>query len=174
MQNNFFGSKLNSILLLVLIILMIITLCVMFQNKETYLPLFQKEIPVVVDNTQEKIPENIKNSILGNKEDLVSFSIWPNTKVHGIVSYRGIIKGGYFFEASFGTKILDLNRNVLKSSYSITKSDWMNAGPIPFEGNIDFTGLPKGPAYILLAQDDPSGGESGLIPREVLIPIIIE
>lgn len=35
----FFGSKLNTVLLLVLIILMVIALRIMYQNKETYLPI---------------------------------------------------------------------------------------------------------------------------------------
>ena len=98
MQNKFFGSKLNSVLLLVLIILMIIAIRIMRRNEKEYFGIFQKETPVVViDKTQEGIP---KENLLGNKDDLISFSIWPNTKVHGIVSYRGSIKGAYFFEAN--------------------------------------------------------------------------
>lgn len=42
MKNKFFGSKLNSILLLVLIILMIIALFVMFKDKDKYLETFSK------------------------------------------------------------------------------------------------------------------------------------
>lgn len=36
--NEFFGSKLNSVLLLILIILMVFAIRMMFQNKELYLP----------------------------------------------------------------------------------------------------------------------------------------
>ncbi len=39
----FFGSKLNTALLLVLIILMVIAIRFMLQNKETYLPIIKKE-----------------------------------------------------------------------------------------------------------------------------------
>jgi|GEM_PF-6108816 len=39
----FFGSKLNTALLLILIILMVIALQVMFQNKEAYLPILDTQ-----------------------------------------------------------------------------------------------------------------------------------
>src|ERR1035437_3191592 len=94
----FFGSKLNTALLLVLIILMVIAIKIMLRNEEVYFGGFQKEAPIVtIDKTQAPIP---KDNLLGNKDDLISFSIWPNTKVHGILSYRGVIKGAYFFEAN--------------------------------------------------------------------------
>jgi len=172
MKNKFFGSKLNSVLLLILIILMITALCVMFQNKETYLPKFVKQVPVVIDNTQEVIPANIRNEILGNKNDLVSFSIWPNTKVHGIVSYRGVIKGAYFFEGNILINILDINKKVIKQSNAVAKTDWMTIEPVSFEGNIDFSGILKGPAYFEIHNDNASG-----LPehdKSILVPIIIE
>jgi hypothetical protein len=39
----FFGSKLNTVLLLVLIILMVVAIRIMLQNKETYLPVLENE-----------------------------------------------------------------------------------------------------------------------------------
>ncbi|MFA6386829.1 MAG: hypothetical protein WCW04_03635 [Candidatus Paceibacterota bacterium] len=168
----FFGSKLNTVLLLILIVLMIIALRFMFQNKETYLPFWDvKERTEIVDNTIPKI-EN-KQQILGNKDDLISFSIAPNTKVHGILSYRGVIKGGYFFEANILINILDKNKKTLKESNGVTKEDWMTTAPISFEGNIDFTGLPLGPAYLEIHNDNPAGSKEG-ISKSILIPIIIE
>ena len=172
MQNKFFGSKLNSVLLLILIILMVITLYVMFQNKETYLPKFQKQVPVVIDNTQEEIPANVRNEILGNKDDLISFSIWPNAKVHGVVSYRGVISGGYFNEGNILINILDINKKVLKNSNAMTKSNWMTADPVPFEGYIDFTDLPKGNVYLEIHNDNPSDIRE--YDKSILIPIVID
>ena len=49
-------------------------------------------------NFFKNVPVNTE--ILGNKEDLISFSILPGSKVHGVMSYRGTVKGGYFFEAN--------------------------------------------------------------------------
>ena len=109
--------------------------------------------------------------MLGNKDDLISFSILPNTKVHGILSYRGVIQGAYFFEANIGINILDLNKKVLKASYAVAKTDWMTTLPVSFEGNIDFTGLPTGPAYFQIHNDNPSGLPAN--DKSILIPIII-
>src|ERR1035437_3670236 len=134
----FFGSKLNSVLLLVLIILKVFAIRIMLQNNATYLPFLQeKEEVVKVDNTIPKI-EN-KDGILGNKDDLISFSITPNAKVHGILSYRGTIKGGYFFEANIVINILNANKNVLKKSNAVATTEWTTSGGVDFEGNIDFT-----------------------------------
>lgn len=166
----FFGSKLNSVLLLILIILMIIAIHIMLQNKEYYLEAFQKETPAVtVDQLQTPIP---KETLLGNKNDLISFSIWPNTKVHGVVSYRGVIKNSYFFEANIGINILDANKKIIKSSNAVAKTDWATSGPVSFEGNIDFTGLPTGPAYFEIHNDNASGIPAN--DKSVLVPIIIQ
>ena len=59
---------------------------------------------------------NTNREMLGNTADLINFSILPNTKVSGIKSYRGSIKGGYFFEANILINILDANKNVLKKA----------------------------------------------------------
>ncbi|MEI8174761.1 MAG: hypothetical protein WCG28_02300 [bacterium] len=172
MYNKFFGSKLNSILLLVLIILMVIAICIMLRNEKEYFGVFQNKVQVekpIVDTSMQPIP---KENLMGNKDDLISFSIWPNTKVHGVVSYRGIIKGGYFFEGNILINILDLNKKVLKASNGIAKSDWMTSGEVNFEGNIDFTNLPKGSVYFEIHNDNASGLPSN--DKSILIPIIIE
>jgi hypothetical protein len=131
----------------------------------------KKEV-INIDTTLPPIENNDK--IQGNKEDLISFSILPDTKVKGILSYRGSIKGGYFFEGNILINILDLDKRVLKASNAVAKSDWMTALPVSFEGNIDFTNLPKGSAYFEIKQDDPSGGESGRPIKSILIPIVVE
>jgi hypothetical protein len=173
MPNNkfwFFGSKLNSVLLLILIILMVIAIKIMLRNEKVYFSAFQEQASInTIDQSQTPIP---KENLLGNKDDLISFSIWPNTKVHGVVSYGGVIKGGYFFEGNIVINILDTNKKVLETSNAMAKSDWMTVGPVSFEGNIDFTGLPKGPAYFEIHNDNASGLPAN--DKSVLIPIIIE
>jgi hypothetical protein len=174
MQDNkywFFGSKLNSILLLFLIILVGFAIYIMLQNKETYLNVFQKQVPVgSIDKTQE--PMQYKDGILGNKDDLISFSISPYNKVHGILSYRGVIKGGYFFEGNILINILNMNKKVLKAGNAVAKTEWMTSEPVNFEGNVDFTGLPKGFAYFEIHNDNASGLPE--YDKSILIPITIE
>ncbi|HAE36394.1 MAG: hypothetical protein UR85_C0001G0011 [Candidatus Nomurabacteria bacterium GW2011_GWF2_35_66] len=176
MEKKYFGSKfysstLNTILLFVLIVLMIVALRFMYKNQETYLPnLKDKNDVVTIDKNMTPI-EN-KEQISGNKDDLVAFSIMPNTKVKGIVSYRGIVKGGYFFEANILINVLDSNKKVLLKSNAMAKDDWMTSGPVNFEGNIDFTNLKKGQAYIEIHNDNASGLSEN--DKNILIPIIIE
>ncbi|MFA5933760.1 MAG: Gmad2 immunoglobulin-like domain-containing protein [Candidatus Paceibacterota bacterium] len=169
MQNKYFGSKLNTALLLVLIILMIIAIRVMLQNKETYIPWFSQPTATNEPVTSTTMP---REGILGNKDDLISFSIWPWSKVHGVVSYRGTIKGAYFFEANILIGVADMNQKIIRQSNAMATTDWMTSGPVDFEGNIDFSGLPKGPAYLEIHNDNPSDLREN--DKKILIPIIIE
>ncbi|OGI59767.1 hypothetical protein A3F19_01040 [Candidatus Nomurabacteria bacterium RIFCSPHIGHO2_12_FULL_37_29] len=162
-MNRFFGSKLNTVLLVALIILMVIALKVMFKNKDTYIN------PLFTDKTEEEI-----NTVgmLGKKEDLVSFSIVPGAKMpNSILSYRGEIKDGWFFEGNILINILDKDKKVIKASNAMAKTDWMTAEAIEFEGNIDFTGLPKGPAYFEIHNDNASGLPEN--DKSILIPVVI-
>ena len=170
MQDKFFGSKLNSILLLILIILVVGAIYIMLQNKETYLNVFQKQAQVTnVDKTQE--PMQTKEGILGNKDDLISFSILPYTKVHGILSYRGVIKNGYFFEGNILINVTDINKKIILKSNAVATTEWTTSGPVSFEGNVDFSKLPKGSAYFQIENDNASGLTK--YDKFILIPIVI-
>lgn len=171
MKDNFFGSKLNTFLLLILIVLMVLALIFMYKNQSTYLPMLQEKQS---RGFGAMGPENVgqMSNVLGNKDDLVAFSIMPNTKVHGIVSYRGIVKGGYFFEGNILINILNSDKKILKASNAVAKDEWMTTGPVNFEGNIDFTGLKKGSAYIEIHNDNASGLPEN--DKSILIPIIVE
>ena len=147
-------------LLLIVILIVILVVVVFF---------FQKPVVDVNPPPEDNI---ILREILGNKDDLISFSILPNSKVQGVVSYQGAVKGGYFFEANILINILDANKNVLKTSNAIAMTDWMTIEPVEFEGNIDFTDLPKGLAYIEIHNDNPSGLPEN--DKSVLIPIVID
>lgn len=195
MQNKFFGSKFNTILLLVLIVLMIIALIIMSKNKEVYLPpLVEKEnINNKIDESfdLEKNPLNFTvgyhicdpggndcldresyEKVLGNKEDLIAFSILPGQEVFGKDMIQGRIEGGYFFEGNILINILDINKNLIKAGHANSKSDWMTVEPVLFEGDIDFTGIPSGTYYVEIKEDDPSDGEGGPA-KKILIPVII-
>jgi len=161
-MDKFFGSKLNTLLLFVLIILVAVAISVMLKDKEKY-------FPAMMPTKEEPTPSP---QILGNKDDLVTFSILPGSRVHGVVSYRGVIKGAYFFEANIAINVLDLSKNVLKRSNAVATSDWMTSGPVDFEGNFDFGGLPPGPAYFEIHNDNPS--DMRQYDKSILIPIVIE
>ena len=121
---------------------------------------------------QDQVEEENIPQISGNKDDLVSFSILPGAKLKGVVSYEGSVKGAYFFEANILVNILDGNKNILKNSNAMATTDWMTVDPVSFEGTLDFTGLPKGPAYIQIQNDNPSDLREN--DKFIYIPIIIE
>lgn len=161
--NEFFGSKLNTVLLLILIVLMIIALRVMFQNKETYLPFAVKET-----NTDE----TPSPAIFGNKDDLVFLSVLPNQQVSGKVDLTGSVKGGYFFEGNVLINILGKDKNLLKAGNGTATSGWMTTEPVSFKSTIDFSNLPKGLAYIEIHNDNASGLPEN--DKSILIPVTIK
>ncbi len=84
----------------------------------------------------------------------------------------GAIKGAYFFEANVLLNILDKDKNLLRASHGNATTDWMTAEPVSFEGTLDFTGLPLGPAYIEIHNDNASGEPQ--YDKSILIPVIIQ
>ena len=140
--------------------------------------LLQKPSVTVAPVDEVLVDENLpnyeySNEILGKKEDLISFTILPGTQMpKGILSYRGSIKGAWFFEANILINILDANKQVLKASNAVATSEWMTVDPVDFEGNIDFTGLPAGPAYFEIHNDNASGLPEN--DKFIQIPIIIQ
>jgi hypothetical protein len=166
-MNKFFGTKLNTILLLALIILMGIAIKLMLQNKELYFHPFSKNQEPVKPNPPKNTPE-----ISGNKDDLVSLSLVPGQKVSGIINLIGSVKGNYFFEANIGVNVLDANKKTILGGHGTATTDWMSEGPVSFEATLNLTNLPKGPAYIQIANDNPSGIEAN--NKFIYIPIMIE
>jgi hypothetical protein len=147
----------------IVIVLVIAIAWVIFGNKKANAPTDQSE-----EQTQN---QQTNGTIQGNKDDLVSFSTLPNTEVEGVISYLGVVKGGYFFEGNILVNILDANKKVLVKNSGTAKDDWMTTGPVKFEGYLDFSGLPKGPAFIEIHNDNPSGLAAN--DKSILIPVII-
>lgn len=160
------NSKRNSV---IVVVLLLVVAGVLALHKKTEAPIVETS-----NSTMPPIENADQIQVTGKASinDLIGFSIMPNTKVHGILSYRGTIQGGYFFEANILINILDKNKAVLKASNGVAKSDWMTSGPVDFEGNIDFTGLPAGPAYFEIHNDNASGEPEN--DKSILIPIVIE
>jgi hypothetical protein len=132
----------------------------LYTHKEAEAPVVG--VPIQQDNT----------GILGNKDDLVYFSVKAGDTVRGMLNLSGTVKGGYFFEGNIEVHLLDSNQNIIRSGPGIATADWMTVGPIPFTSTIDTLGM-SGPGYIMLREDDPSGGEGGPA-QKILIPVIFD
>lgn len=125
------------------------------------------ESPVVNMTPVVKISE-----ITGNKEDLVSFSVNAGSDVSGILYLTGSVKNGYFFEGNIKVDLLDANKNIMKSGFGTATTEWTTTDPVSFTSTIDSTGL-IGPGYILIQNDDPSGGE-GNPAKQIFIPVVFK
>jgi len=170
-------SQIITILIIVIIVLVVAFFLLLGNGKIALSP--------VVNNVLGNIPtSNITNNlsqnnqpvvipqILGNKADLVSFSIKPGETVSGSMQVIGTVKGGYFFEGEITLNILDSNKKVLKTGYGTATDDWMNSGPISFSGTMDFSNLPLGAAYLEIHNNNPGWPDEGF-NKSILIPIII-
>ncbi|MFA7000253.1 MAG: Gmad2 immunoglobulin-like domain-containing protein [Candidatus Paceibacterota bacterium] len=158
--------KIFVIIIFILLLVIITGVFVGYRNSEKYAHTTALEVG---KGNQLNIVN--REQILGNKEDLIIFSIAPNSKVHGVLSYIGVIKGGYFFEGNILINILDKNKVEIKKSNAMATSDWMTAESVDFEGSIDLKGLPKGSAYFEIRNDNPSDIRAN--DKSILIPIII-
>lgn len=127
---------------------------------------------VFVNKTTAPIAPEPAPVISGNVNDLVSLSVLANQIVSGNMVLNGVVKGGYFFEANIVIKVIDMNNNVLLTTFGTATTDWMTANPVSFTTNVNFTGLPTGPAKLVIENDNPSGDPMYL--KQIFIPIIIQ
>jgi len=126
-------------------------------------------ISTLPENQNETTDTSVQ--ILGNKNDLVSFSVLPGETVSGKMLISGKIKGGYFFEANIGVNILDKDKKLLFAGYGTAVGEWMTTLPVLFESSLDFSALPQGPAFIEIHNDNASGLPEN--DKSIQVPVII-
>ncbi len=114
---------------------------------------YKKPAMAPVDNT----PVVTNPVITGDTANLASISITPGQVVANNQVINGQMKGSYFFEANMVGMLLDANKNVLKQFPITATSDWMTSDPVSFSFKLNLTGIPTGPGYIRLHNDNPSG-----------------
>jgi hypothetical protein len=164
-------TKFGKLTISVLILALLVGVVYLLQRSPKVEPEIQT--PEVTEPTPEPVASYDKTLVEGGVDDLITLSIVPNAVMpKGILSYRGTIEGGYFFEANVLINILDKDKKVLKSSNAVAKTDWMTVGPVDFEGNIDFTGLPAGAGYFEIHNDNASGLPEN--DKSILIPIVLQ
>jgi len=117
--------------------------------------------------------QTLDTRILGNSQDLVSFSVSSGDTVSGVLNVVGSVQGGYFFEGNILVNILDLNKKIIRNGNGNAITDWATLEPVGFNAALDFSYLPSGPAYIEIHNDNPGAPNEG-INKSILIPIIIK
>jgi hypothetical protein len=125
-----------------------------------------------ITTTNNEIKDEVKiPEILGNKGDLLSFSVIAGGTIANGMKVSGIVKNGYFFEANILVNVLDANKTLLKSGHGTAITDWMTVGPVSFESNLDLSGLTPGAGFIEIHNDNASGLPAN--DKSILIPVII-
>ncbi len=128
-----------------------------------------------VSNSRSNTPENppaIQLNALGDTDNLVSISVAPGSVLSGEHTIAGVLKGAYFFEANArGSLIASDGISYLDFPITAT-SDWMTEGPISFTAQISAVGMPKGPGYLRIANDNASGLPE--FDRHIDIPVIYQ
>lgn len=161
------------IIIVVVILLFCIVIIKNYTSKDNLDTLNSSNVVSKIDTLNSgNLVDKINSEILGNKDDLISLSITAGQVVSGKFKLSGSIKGAYFFEANILINILDANKNVLKKGYATAVGEWMTSEPVVFEGYVDVTNLPSGPAFIEIHNDNASD-----LPehnKSILVPIIIK
>lgn len=116
----------------------------------------------------ENIPAPV---VTGNVADLVSLSVTAGQNVTGPIVLTGSVKNAYFFEANIVIKVMDAGMNTLLTTYGTATTDWMTVAPVSFTSNVNFTGLPSGPGFLVIENDNPSADPALL--KQIFIPIVI-
>ncbi len=114
--------------------------------------------------------------ILGNKDDLVSISIVPGATIHEGDIITGSLKNNYFFEANARGDLLNANKDHMTGFPITATSDWMTTEPVNFSFtvsySVDDTPITKGPGYLEISNDNPSGDPAN--DKHILIPVVIQ
>ncbi len=96
----------------------------------------------------------------------------PGETVGSVIPVVGSARGGWYFEASFPIFVKDGNGNVIGQSIGTADGEWMTAEFVPFKSFVTVSSSYKGPAMLVLQNDNPSGKPE--FEASISIPIVIE
>ncbi len=102
MNKIFFGSKLNSVLLAILIVLVLFAILIMAKNPDTYLNVFSKKT-ITKDQAEQIAGPILKKCWHTDKMDVVSFSTsLVNYEMNDGKFKKAWRVGGNYYEKDFG------------------------------------------------------------------------
>ena len=144
------------------------------QQKKTIKGLITLVLAVVVVGLFVLIflTKNAGGEVAGDTGNLVTLSIKPGDTLRGQMDFSGALAGGYFFEAQARGMLLDADKKELLTFPLISTSFWTTNGPVGFAATLDVGNAPKGPAYLRLANANPSGDSKN--DKTIDIPVIIK
>lgn len=88
--------------------------------------------------------------------DITVSNLSPNQTIDTPFVVTGMVKGAWFFEASFPVFMKDNVGNQLGFGLAGSPQDWMTVNQIPFSVTLPATNY-QGPGTVVFTKDNPSG-----------------
>lgn len=105
------------------------------------------------------------------EEQIVVFAPLVNQTIKSPFTVAGIVRGNWFFEASFPIKLVDSQGKEIAVSHVQSIGNWMTNDFVPFSGQLEFKVNVVTAGELILKNDNPSGLPQ--YDKEVRIPVII-
>jgi hypothetical protein len=93
----------------------------------------------------------------------------PNSTITSPLTVEGEARGQWYFEATFGVRLLDGNGNEIAETYAEAQGEWMTPEFVPFRSTVTFAAPQTAEGVLILEKANPSG-----LPEhagEVRIPV---
>ena len=119
----------------------------------------------------KSLPDDDKNISLTDTLIIVD-NIKDNQEVSSPITILGKARGNWYFEATFPVKLVDLDGNVLVSTFASAEGDWMTTDFVNFSTTLEYTkSTSTNHALIVLSKDNPSGMPE--FDQSIYIPVIL-
>ena len=120
----------------------------------------------------ESLQDDNKNISSTNALIIVD-NIKDNQEVSSPITISGKARGNWYFEATFPVKLVDLDGNVLVSTFATAEGDWMTTDFVNFSTTLEYTkSTSTERALIVLSKDNPSGMPE--FDQSIYIPVILK
>jgi len=107
--------------------------------------------------TDPRTSTGAPGSVPASKDDLIVVDTpLPNSIITSPLTATGKARGGWYFEASFGVKILDANGKMLAIAPAVAQSDWMTPAHVPFKATLTFATPSTPTGYVVFMKENPS------------------
>ncbi len=93
----------------------------------------------------------------GEQGSIIIESPQPYDIIQRPFFFSGSARGGWFFEASFPVRVLDVNEGVLGRGAAVTTGNWMTDEFVPFSGTIELDTPMTDTGVVIFEKDNPSG-----------------
>ena len=117
--------------------------------------------------------QNDNKNISSTSTLIIVDNIKDNQEVSNPITILGKARGNWYFEATFPVKLVDLDGNILVSTFATAESDWMTTDFVNFSVTLEYVkSTSTDRALIVLSKDNPSGMPE--FDQSIYIPVILK